>query len=112
MNNGADHSEVLLMIEHLARKLVSLLQCVNWHWKDPQGWIQGVAQGAQAPSTIYLVREFEKFAIFPHKGSGHFNRGLIDATTVCAVNGDDSTIPHSRCTCHQHLCLSLLRDII
>ena len=42
-------------------------------------------------STIYLVREFEIVAVFPHEASGRFNRGLIDATAVYAVHGDDAT---------------------
>ena len=43
-------------------------------------------------STIYLVREFEKVAVFPHEASGRFNRSLIDITAVYAVHGEDAVM--------------------
>ncbi len=30
------------------------------------------------PSTIYLVKEFDNVAVFPHELSGRFNRSMID----------------------------------
>ena len=44
-------------------------------------------------STIYLVREFENLAVFPHEMSGRFNRSLIDASAVYAVHGEECGSP-------------------
>ena len=38
-------------------------------------------------STVYLVREFENIAVFPHEASGRFNHSLIDLSAVYA--GED-----------------------
>lgn len=45
-------------------------------------------------SSLYLVKEFENVAVFPHETSGRFNRSLIDPTAVYMVHGDD--------LCHGH----------
>ena len=42
-----------------------------------------------APSTIYLVKEFDNVAVFPHKSTGRFNRSIIDPTAVYEVSGEE-----------------------
>ena len=41
------------------------------------------------PHGIYLVKEFENVAVFPHETSGRFNRSLIHPSSVYVVNGED-----------------------
>ena len=51
-------------------------------------------------STVYLVREFENIAVFPHEASGRFNRALIDLSPIYAVHGEDmvSATPQATAT--------------
>ena len=41
------------------------------------------------PSTVYLVKEFDNIAVFPHESSGRFNRSLIDPSAVYEVSGEE-----------------------
>ena len=41
------------------------------------------------PSTVYLVKEFDNIAVFPHESSGHSNRSLIDPSAVYEVSGEE-----------------------
>ena len=41
------------------------------------------------PHDIFLVKEFDNVAVFPHETSGRFNRSLIDPASVYVVNGED-----------------------
>lgn len=44
------------------------------------------------PSSIYLVKDFEDIAVFPHEASGRFNRTLIELTSVYTVHGEESVV--------------------
>ena len=47
------------------------------------------------PSSIYLVKEFDNVAVFPHETSGRFNRTLIDPSAVYTVHGDEISGAHT-----------------
>ena len=48
------------------------------------------------PATVYLVKEFDNVAMFPHEISGQFNRSLIDPSAVYEVSGEK--IKATECT--------------
>ena len=41
------------------------------------------------PSTIYIVKEFDNVAVFPHESSGRFNSSLIDPSAIYEVHGEE-----------------------
>ena len=45
------------------------------------------------PSSLYLLKEFQNVAIFPHEKSGRFNRSQFDSRYVYEVHGDEVAVP-------------------